>query len=87
MLYLKTCVIYLLTSALLLMSAASVRGADLPPLSISMEGYPYPYPVRFLPLTIEGQDLRMAFMDVAPAGQPNGKSVVLMHSKNFFNAY
>ena len=52
-----------------------------------MEGYPYPYPVSFLPLTIEGQDLRMAYMDVAPARQPNGRSVVLLHGKNFFGAY
>ena len=52
-----------------------------------MESYPYPYPVHFLPLTIEGQDLRMAYMDVAPAGKANGKSVVLLHGKNFFGAY
>ena len=31
------------------------------PLSISMENYHYPYDVAFLPLTIEGQDLRMAW--------------------------
>ena len=60
---------------------------ELAPLSISMEGYPYPYPVKFLPLTIEGQDLRMAYMDVAPVGTPNGRSVVLLHGKNFFGAY
>ena len=87
MLCLKKCVIYLLASAFLLMSAASVRSADLAPLSISMESYPYPYPVSFLPLAIEGQDLRMAYMDVAPVEQPNGKSVVLLHGKNFFGAY
>jgi pimeloyl-ACP methyl ester carboxylesterase len=52
-----------------------------------MESYPYPYPVNFFPLTIEGLDLRMAYMDVAPAGQANGKSVVLLHGKNFFGAY
>ncbi|MGD0233140.1 MAG: alpha/beta hydrolase [Syntrophorhabdales bacterium] len=86
MMYLKMFVPCLLCSALLLISAPG-RTAELTPLSISMEGYPYPYPVGFLPLTIEGQDLRMAYMDVPPAMQPNGRSVVLMHGKNFFGAY
>jgi pimeloyl-ACP methyl ester carboxylesterase len=52
-----------------------------------MEGYPYPHQVNFLPLHIEGQDLRMAYMDVAPEGKPNGESVLLLHGKNFFGAY
>jgi len=36
-------------------------------LGIALEEYPYPWPVHFLPLTIEGQELRMAYMDVAPS--------------------
>jgi pimeloyl-ACP methyl ester carboxylesterase len=57
------------------------------PLSISMEDYDYPYPVKLLPLTVEGQDLRMAYMDVPPEGAPNGTAVLLLHGKNFFGAY
>ena len=57
------------------------------PLSISMENYNYPYRVAFLPLTIEGQDVRMAFMDVAPEESSNGMAVLLLHGKNFFGAY
>ena len=57
------------------------------PLSISMENYDYPYPVKLLPLTIEGQDLRMAYMDISAEGTPNGKVVLLLHGKNFFGAY
>ncbi|MBJ6727159.1 alpha/beta fold hydrolase [Geomesophilobacter sediminis] len=60
---------------------------DLAPLSITLEGYAYPYPVSYLPLTIEHQDLRMAYMDVAPNGAPNGRTVLLLHGKNFFGAY
>lgn len=60
---------------------------DLKPLSISMEGYEYPYKVDFLLLTLEGQELQMAYMDIKPAGQGNGKTVVLLHGKNFFGAY
>jgi len=57
------------------------------PLSISMENYDYPYPVKLLPLTVEGQDLRMAYMDIPPEGTPNGMTVLLLHGKNFFGAY
>jgi pimeloyl-ACP methyl ester carboxylesterase len=57
------------------------------PLGISLEGFPYPFPVQMLPLAIEGQDLRMAYMDVAPTGPPSGKVVLLLHGKNFPGAY
>jgi len=60
---------------------------DKTPLSISMENYRYPYDVGLLPLTIEGQDLRMAYMDIPAIGNPNGKAVLLLHGKNFFGAY
>jgi len=56
-------------------------------LSISLEEYEYPYKVDFLPITIEGQDLRMAYMDVPPVGKGNGRAVMLLHGKNFFGAY
>lgn len=61
--------------------------AELQPLSITLDEYQYPYPVRFLPLTIEGQDLRMAYMDVQPEGKGNGKTVLLLHGKNFAGNY
>lgn len=53
----------------------------------AMEGIAYPYPVRFLPLTVEGQTVRMAYMDVAPTGQAKGQTVVLLHGKNFYGSY
>ena len=46
----------------------------------------YPYPLRFIELRIEKQNVRMAYMDVAP-GNPNGKSVILFHGKNFNGYY
>ena len=57
------------------------------PLSITLEEYIYPYPVSFLSLVIEGQDARMAYMDVLPREGVNGKTVLLLHGKNFFGAY
>lgn len=59
-------------------------------LGIALESYPYPWPVHFLPLTIEGQDLRMAYMDVPPAARAAGtaeRAVVLLHGKNFGGYY
>lgn len=47
---------------------------------------PYPYPVRFLPVRLMGQDHRMAYVDVAPTVPANGQAVVLFHGMNFFIA-
>ena len=55
-------------------------------LSITLENVRYPYPVHFLPLKVEGQDIRMAYMDVQPANA-NGKAVILFHGKNFGGYY
>ena len=57
------------------------------PGSITCEDVPYPFPVSYLPLTLYGQDLRIAFMDVPPLGQPNGHVVVLFHGNNFAGFY
>ena len=60
---------------------------DVKPGSITYEDIDYPYPVHYLPLTMYGQDVRMAYMDVPPAGQPNGRTVVLFHGMNFGGFY
>lgn len=68
-----------------------LRAQSAEPLGIAMEGYKYPYPVSYLSLNIEGQDVRMAYMDVPPATaapeKPNNQTVVLFHGKNFFGVY
>jgi pimeloyl-ACP methyl ester carboxylesterase len=61
--------------------------SDVKPGSITYDEVPYPYPVSYLPLTMYGQDVRMAYMDIAPAGQPNGRTVVLLHGMNFGGFY
>src|SRR5687767_15802207 len=58
--------------------------ADWGPMSINLEDVPYPHPVLYHSFNLEGQDVRMAYMDVPPGGAPNGKSVVLLHGMNFF---
>ncbi|RKP57697.1 alpha/beta fold hydrolase [Pararobbsia silviterrae] len=57
--------------------AAPVYGAEL-------EGFAYPYPVAYFSFHSQQQDLRMAYMDVAPAaGKANGRTAVLLHGKNY----
>ena len=46
----------------------------------------YPYAVKYLALSLEQQGARMAYMDVPPA-KPNGKTVLLLHGKNFNGYY
>jgi pimeloyl-ACP methyl ester carboxylesterase len=60
---------------------------DVVPGSITCEDVPYPQPVAYLPLTLYGQDIRMAYMDVPPQGTPNGKTVMLFHGMNFAGFY
>lgn len=53
---------------------------------LNLANYAYPFPVQYLQFKEQGEQLRMAFMDVQPA-QPNGKTVMLLHGKNFNGAY
>ena len=55
--------------------------------SPTLEDLPYPYPVKFLPLTMYGHDVRLAYMDVPPAEPSNGRTVVLLHGMNFYGEY
>ena len=64
-----------------------VAPADVKPGSINCEDCPYPYPSSYLSLTLYGQEVRMAYMDVAPQGQANGHTVVLLHGNNFAGFY
>ncbi|MBL8209949.1 MAG: alpha/beta hydrolase [Bryobacterales bacterium] len=61
--------------------------AEVRPASINCEECPYPYPSSYLALTLYGQDVRMAYMDVAPEGKANGHTVVLLHGNNFAGFY
>jgi pimeloyl-ACP methyl ester carboxylesterase len=78
-----------LPAALLLLpliAAPAAAQAQREPYGIGLEGFAYPYPVNMLPLVNDGEQVRMAYMDVAPA-QPNGQTVVLLHGRNFPSSY
>ena len=57
------------------------------PLGIGLETWPYPFPVHVLPLVVQGQAVRMAYMDVPPSAAANGRTVLLLHGKNFDSSY
>lgn len=78
---------FLLSLLWSLLLAATAVSAQTAPLNATLDGYAYPFPVKLLPLRLEGQALRMAYMDVLPTAKPNGRTVVLLHGKNFFGAY
>ncbi|TDV23021.1 pimeloyl-ACP methyl ester carboxylesterase [Paraburkholderia caballeronis] len=56
--------------------------ADGPAYGPELEGFDYPMPVHRFEFQSQGQALQMAYMDVRPA-QPNGRTAVLLHGKNF----
>ncbi|MEZ7497653.1 alpha/beta hydrolase [Flavobacterium sp. Arc3] len=55
-------------------------------LDINLSNYEYPYPVHFITLNVQQQELKMEYMDVKPDNY-NGKNVLLLHGKNFNGAY
>jgi pimeloyl-ACP methyl ester carboxylesterase len=73
-----------LSILLAVMPLAFVHAAE--PYGIGLEGFSYPYPVSMLPLVNDGEQVRMAYMDVA-AATPNGRAVVLLHGRNFPSSY
>ena len=76
----------------LALAAASVvltGAADLNPVvrdfGPNLERFEYPWAVQTMTVDIVGAPARMAFMDIA-AERPNGRTVVLLHGKNFCGA-
>jgi pimeloyl-ACP methyl ester carboxylesterase len=76
-----------LAGALLSLVPPASAGTAPPALGIALEGFDYPHPVAFLDLTLEGEDLRVAYMDVAPSAPANGRTVLLLHGRNFPSSY
>lgn len=73
-----------LSLALLPMHAFAQSSAE-PVYDAELEEFAYPEKVERYRFTSQGVELQMAYMDVKPA-KPNGRTVVLMHGKNFCGA-
>src|SRR3954452_25265844 len=80
------CIAHLLI-ALFVGLAPALAQSPPEPLGIALEGYAYPFPVRFLPLTVEQHAVRLAYMDVPPTAAANGRTVLLLHGRNFPASY
>lgn len=63
-------------------AAASPAGNDGPVYGPRLEGFTYPAPVHLYTFVSQRVTLEMAYLDVQPA-HPNGRTVVLLHGKNF----
>src|SRR5450432_2657333 len=78
----------LLASAMLAMAAPLfsppivASAAEGPTYGPELEGFDYPYPVKQFAFVSQGENLHMAFMDIAAVGPPLG-TIVLLHGKNF----
>jgi pimeloyl-ACP methyl ester carboxylesterase len=67
--------------------ACAVADKDIPQrFGIRLEQVRYPFSVNSLRLESQREPLEMAYMDIAPEA-PNGRSVVLLHGKNFNGYY
>lgn len=74
-------------AVVMLFSLASVSGfSQIKPLDATLSNYQYPFEVYFKDLNSQKQNLKMAYMDVKPQ-KSNGKTVMLLHGKNFNGAY
>jgi pimeloyl-ACP methyl ester carboxylesterase len=60
---------------------------DIAPGSITCDECPYPYSSKYLDISVYSQDVRIAYMDVAPTVAPNGHTVMLLHGNNFGGFY
>ena len=51
-----------------------------------LQGFVYPYELNSYLFESQGTHLKMGYMDTPASGKPNGRTVVLMHGKNFCGA-
>lgn len=63
--------------------APSLHAEQRPVYGPQLEGFSYPYPIERYDFSSQEKALSMAYMDVEPEGKANGRTVVLLHGKNF----
>ena len=61
----------------------SLQADERPVYGPHLEGFAYPHPIKRFEFLSQRQSLTMGYMDVAPTGKANGRTIVLMHGKNF----
>ncbi|KFF09974.1 alpha/beta hydrolase [Chryseobacterium soli] len=76
---------HIITLIILLMTTTMIF-SQIKPLDAVLSNYQYPYKVHFIDLQSQDNNLKMAYMDVHPQNS-NGKTIMLLHGKNFNGAY
>ena len=61
--------------------------ADWGPISMNMEEVEYPFPVQYIDFRVYNEDVRLAYMDVAPSGPANGRTVIFHHGGLYSSYY
>ncbi|REC62032.1 alpha/beta hydrolase [Chryseobacterium pennae] len=75
-----------IASAIIFVAGSGLLFSQIRPLDAMLSDYQYPYEVHFLELKSQDNNLKMAYMDVKPQ-KANGKTILLLHGKNFNGAY
>jgi len=75
-----------LVSILVLLVFIKGQSQDIKELDINLENYEYPYQVNFLEMEVQQNSYQMAYMYIK-AENPNGRTLTLLHGKNFNGAY
>lgn len=65
-----------------LASGPAIAGQS-PTYGAQLEGFDYPHTLKHFDFESQRQSLQMGYMDVPASGNANGRTVVLMHGKNF----
>jgi pimeloyl-ACP methyl ester carboxylesterase len=73
------------TAAVALASPDAKAADSVRPLGVNLEQFEYPWAVETMAVRLGESEGQMAFMDVNPDA-PNGRTVVLLHGKNFCGA-
>ncbi|WP_347217731.1 alpha/beta hydrolase [Chryseobacterium sp.] len=75
-----------ITTAIAFITGSGLLFSQIKPLDAMLSDYQYPYEVHFKDLKSQDNSLKMAYMDVKPQ-ESNGRTILLLHGKNFNGAY
>lgn len=70
-------------AAALLAGSTAAQQVQAPALGANLERFDYPFPVNWYETTSQSGPVRMAWLDVKPTIAANGRTIVLLHGKNF----
>jgi len=72
-----------LSAAVLLPLAGASAAQPVLDYGADLQRFAYPAPIHWFEVAAGTETLRMAYLDLPAVGRPNGRTVVLLHGKNF----